>query len=203
MLKKKTILEKYPCFDVVVAVCSANSGIGCKGQLPWTLKRDLAFFKQLTLATIDKNKKNVCIMGRRTYLSIPKKFRPLSGRTNIVLSKDKQWSREILTERKEPESLFVLDGLLSALEFVSIRKENVESVFVIGGGEVYREVLSEPLCYLCRRIYMTKVYRRFDCDTFFPQVDTSRFILEKPETDCELLEEDGIQYRFLVYRLIA
>ena len=72
-------------FSLVVAT-DLNRGIGLKGDLPWRLKGDLAYFRDLTSKTLDPNKKNVVIMGRTTWDSIPEKFRPLPNRLNIVLS---------------------------------------------------------------------------------------------------------------------
>jgi dihydrofolate reductase/thymidylate synthase len=71
----------------VVAV-SSNGGIGLAGKLPWHLPQEMAKFKALTLTTTNDQLSNAVIMGRRTYDSIPSKFRPLQGRLNVVLSRD-------------------------------------------------------------------------------------------------------------------
>lgn len=69
-------------FSVVVAATSTSFGIGKNGDLPWKIMEDLAFFKNLTSATLSPPKVNAVIMGRKTWQSIPKKFRPLPGRLN-------------------------------------------------------------------------------------------------------------------------
>jgi dihydrofolate reductase len=71
-------------FSIVVAA-AANSGIGRAGQLPWRLPGDLAFFKRVT-SQVTGAGRNAVIMGRKTWDSIPSKFRPLPGRLNIVIS---------------------------------------------------------------------------------------------------------------------
>lgn len=71
--------------DVVVAA-TRSGGIGRGGALPWHLPADMALFKALTSRTRDAGKQNAVIMGRKTWASIPPKFRPLKGRLNVVLS---------------------------------------------------------------------------------------------------------------------
>jgi dihydrofolate reductase len=72
-------------FDLVVAT-TKSLGIGKNGTMSWRLKDDLNYFRKVTTETKDPAKKNVCIMGRKTYFSIPEKFRPLPNRHNIIIS---------------------------------------------------------------------------------------------------------------------
>jgi len=74
-------------FAVVVAA-TQKGGIGRAGSLPWRLPADLAYFKRVTSTTVELGKQNAVIMGRKTWDSIPPKFRPLVGRINVVLSRD-------------------------------------------------------------------------------------------------------------------
>ena len=71
-------------FEIIVAH-DLNQGIGTDNQLPWHCAEDMAYFKSLTIG----NQKNAVIMGRKTWESIPEKFRPLPNRLNIVLSKNR------------------------------------------------------------------------------------------------------------------
>ncbi len=70
----------------VVVAATAAGGIGRDGKLAWELPSDMAFFRSTTMAVQQTSKQNAVIMGRRTWSSIPAKFRPLKGRLNIVLS---------------------------------------------------------------------------------------------------------------------
>jgi dihydrofolate reductase/thymidylate synthase len=70
----------------VIVAATASGGIGRGGTLPWRIPADMAFFKATTLATSAPGKQNAVIMGRKTWASIPAKFRPLPGRLNVVLS---------------------------------------------------------------------------------------------------------------------
>jgi dihydrofolate reductase/thymidylate synthase len=87
MMDTQTPVHPPRPFEIVVAA-SVNGGIGLAGQLPWQLPQEMARFKALTLKTANDDHSNAVIMGRRTYESIPAKFRPLKGRVNIVLSRD-------------------------------------------------------------------------------------------------------------------
>ncbi len=72
-------------FSAILAL-TPNGGIGMGGKLPWKLPGDMAWFKRVTLAVQDLSKRNAVIMGRKTWASIPSKFRPLPDRLNVVLS---------------------------------------------------------------------------------------------------------------------
>lgn len=72
-------------FSLVAAAC-LNNGIGIKGRLPWTLRNEMAFFTRVTSTVTTDEKKNAVIMGRKTWDSIPLKFKPLPNRVNVVLS---------------------------------------------------------------------------------------------------------------------
>ena len=76
----------------LVVACSPSNGIGKNGSLPWRLRKEMAYFKSVTTNTASLNTpqpkaKNVVIMGRNTWESIPKKFRPLPDRHNLVISR--------------------------------------------------------------------------------------------------------------------
>lgn len=139
---------------MVVAACKQTRGIGQAGSLPWRLKGDMAFFKQLTRSTSDPLKRNAVIMGRKTWQSIPPKFRPLDDRLNVVLSRNPAMKHEL----QIPDKVLVAESLEQALELLSDSCElgsGVETVYVIGGGSVYAEALN--LRDACGKIHLTEV----------------------------------------------
>lgn len=71
----------------IVVAATKKLGIGKGGGMPWKLPGDMAYFKDLTTRTADSSKQNAVVMGRKTWESIPPKFRPLPGRVNVVLSR--------------------------------------------------------------------------------------------------------------------
>ncbi|XP_060586226.1 dihydrofolate reductase-like [Ruditapes philippinarum] len=148
---------------LVVAACN-NNGIGINGNLPWRLKKDMEFFKKMTSDTINPDKQNAVIMGRKTWFSIPEKFRPLKGRVNIVLSRElKEVPTGVHIARSLPEAVSLVETELSDL---------VENIHIIGGSSVYKEAMAGP--YPCR-IYLTRVLKDFECDTFLPEISDEKF----------------------------
>lgn len=140
-------------FEVVVAADEAG-GIGRDGQLPWRLPGELAHFRRLTTEAAD-GLQNAVIMGRKTFDSIPTKFRPLPGRTNVVLSRDPAYRPE------GARAAGSLDQALASLD----ADARVAKVFVIGGGALYATALQHPRC---GRVHLTRVHATFACDTFLP-----------------------------------
>jgi dihydrofolate reductase len=141
---------------------SANGIIGRDGTLPWHLPEDMARFKTLTTgATV--------LMGRRTWESLPPRFRPLPGRRNLVLSR---------TPQEGVETFADLPHALAAA---------TEDVWVIGGAAVYQAALP-----LADRIEITEIRELFDGDTFAPDVD------RPADSEGEWQESTtGLHYRFL------
>src|SRR3989338_11120601 len=97
-------------FNIIVAV-DAKNGIGKKGGLPWSLPADLKHFKKITFNTTDESKMNAVVMGRKTWDSIPAKFRPLPGRLNVVLTRDPQlpFPAPVLRATGLPQALGLLE----------------------------------------------------------------------------------------------
>ncbi len=127
----------------LIAALSENRVIGKAGAIPWHLKDDFRRFKERTTG-------HAIIMGRKTHESIG---RPLPGRTNIVITRDS--SREI-------PGCIVVGSLNDAL--ARAREVESEEIFVIGGGQIYAEVLP-----LADRLYLTLVHAIMDGDAFFPE----------------------------------
>ena len=133
----------------IVAVDS-NWGIGYNGDLLESIPADLKHFKEITSG-------HTIIMGRKTWDSLPKK--PLPNRTNIILSRE----YGITFDTDTQIGYMNLKWLYRMLENVDANKE----IYVIGGGQIYKELLS-----LCDRIYVTKIYKEHEnVDTYFPNLD--------------------------------
>lgn len=171
------------CFDVVVAA-DLDRGIARDGAMPWHLRGDMAHFKRLTTETRDPGRRNAVIMGRSTWETIPARFRPLPGRTNVVLSRQPALAL--------PEGVERAAGMDAALALVA-RDPSIESAFVIGGGTVYAEAVAMPAC---RRIYYTRIEARFGCDTHFPRFEHA-FALDQVLAEAE---EGGVAYRVELWR---
>lgn len=186
-------------FQLVVAA-TKQLGIGRNGSLPWKLPGDMAYFKHITSKTSDPNKQNAVIMGRKTWESIPLKFRPLKNRLNIILTRqqvDENSSRSpngnnipgSKSDVLKCSSLSSAMSLLTGAEY----KDRLENIFVIGGGQVYKEAILAPECAV---IHLTVIESDFECDTFLPEIDPKRFALwsaAAPQSD------NNVRYHFLCY----
>lgn len=187
-------MPRMKAFTIVVAATTNGFGIGRKGDLPWKIPEDMAFFKRVTTTAV-ANKSNAVIMGRRTYESIPHKFRPLSDRVNVVLSRD----ADVRQKLDLPDSVLVAASLEEAIGLLSTLENKVHDVFVIGGGTVYREALSHPLCH---KIHLTEVMNDFpDVDTFFPAVPANKFRMTARSKLHQ--SKDNISFRFTEYDRIS
>ena len=176
-------------FSVIVAA-DRNNGIGLNGNLPWpSIKGDMTFFRNITTRTNDEEKYNALIMGSKTYLSIPKKFRPLKDRLNIVLTR-----KEIAKFRIEndiPDDVFVANNLNEAFYYAETTGE-VEHIFIIGGSEVYAEAMKKSP----QIIYVTHILEpEFMCDTYLPPLPAN--YVKKDVS--EIKKEGDISYQFVSY----
>jgi len=167
----------------VIVASTAKGGIGKDGGIPWRLKDDMAYFKRIT-TTAPSGKTNAVIMGRKTWESIPAKFRPLPDRLNVVLSST--------AAADSFEGATVARSLTEALESLAGRSETGE-VFVIGGAAVYKEAVELPNC---ARIYLTRVGIDVDCDAFFPAFDDTLFQVKHVS---KTQSEKNIPFDFTVY----
>lgn len=134
--------------SLVVAV-SENNAIGKNNQLLWHLPNDLKFFKNTTWG-------GVVIMGRKTFESVNK---PLPGRTNIVITKQVNWTSE---------NVIVVNSIEVAIQ--KAKDLNFKDIFIIGGGEIYKESMS-----IADKIYLTKVHTTIEGDTYFPELQLSQW----------------------------
>ena len=149
---------------------AANGVIGKDNTMPWHLPDDMAHFKQLTNGW-------PVIMGRKTWDSLPPRFRPLPGRVNLVITRQAGWTGDGAT---------VMSSLAQALAFCHVSSE----VWVIGGAQIY--ALAEPLAH---RAEVTEIHQDFEGDAFAPQlgpawVETGREDRVSPK---------GLAFSFVTY----
>lgn len=162
--------------SVALIWAEARGGvIGGDGTIPWHLPEDLAHFKELTLG-------GTVVMGRRTWQSLPVRFRPLAGRRNVVLTRDEAWSDE------GAEVAHSLDEILDATG----GDDPSGPVWVIGGGEIYAQSLARA-----SRLEVTEVDLDVAGDTRAPTIDRA---LWRVANETEWFESrTGTRYRFLSY----
>lgn len=157
----------------LVVAMDRNRLIGSGNALPWHLTADLRHFKKLTMG-------HPVVMGRRTWESIGK---PLPGRTNIVLTRQKDY---------EAPGAVVVDSIESAKEQAGDQAE----LMVIGGAELYRQALAEA-----DRIYLTEVHAEFEGDTYFPEMNMDEWACMSRE-DFGKDEKNPHDYSFVVLERI-
>ncbi|KJA29106.1 hypothetical protein HYPSUDRAFT_61139 [Hypholoma sublateritium FD-334 SS-4] len=122
---------------IIVAATKAN-GIGINGGLPWKLSKELKYFAQAT-TNAPEGHQNAVIMGRNTWESIPKKFRPLPRRKNIVISTNPHYNLDTIST-----SAVLAHNLKSALELSHAQTPNLNREFIIGGATLYTEAIKLP-----------------------------------------------------------
>ena len=130
-----------------IAAVARNGIIGKDNDLVWSLPDDMKFFMETT-------KGHVVITGRKNYESIPKKYRPLQGRTNVVVTRNRNY---------KAEGAVVVHDLESAIAFARASEET--ECFIIGGGQIYRQALDDGLV---DTQYITHVHAEPDGDAHYP-----------------------------------
>lgn len=151
--------------NIIVAVAT-NGVIGCDNRLIWHISEDLKRFKRLTLG-------HPVIMGRKTFESLS---RPLPGRANVVVTRDRNLRIEGVT---------VVNSIEAAIALLP----NSEEIFIIGGGEIYAQTID-----IADNIYLTLVDQTPQGDTFFPLIDPQKWEIASREL------KDG--YQFVDYKRI-
>ena len=139
----------------IIVARNAADIIGVDGEIPWYLPNDLKFFKETTLG-------KVVIMGRKTYESIPVKFRPFAGRHTIVVTRDTEW---------DEDGVLVANSLIDAIDIAEDMTKYLKykEIMIAGGGEIYEQALP-----YVKRMYITEVSCDFPTDTVavrFPNVN--------------------------------
>lgn len=173
----------------LIVAATPKNGIGKNGALPWPmLKKEMAYFARVTkrvpaVASEQGPRRNAVIMGRKTWDSIPPKFRPLKDRTNIVISSQSRSAIEGVTEEVVVSSS-VVDGLRELQTVTESGKVPVLGrAFVIGGARIYGDVMGLEQT---KHVLLTRIGKEYDCDTFFPDLESSK---DWERRNREVLEE--------------
>ncbi len=159
----------------LVAAVARNGVIGDKGKLLWRISDDLKWFKKATLG-------KPVIMGRKTYESIGK---PLPGRRNIVVTRSKSWSEEGAVRAGSVE-----DAIRLAQAFA--KEDGAEEICVIGGGEIYAQMLGAA-----DRIYLTRVDAEPAGNVRFPPLDEREW-RASPAGGCEQGGRNDYSCKFFI-----
>jgi dihydrofolate reductase len=144
--------------SIIVAVAE-NGVIGKDNKLIWSLPADMKFFKEKTSG-------HVIITGRKNYESIPEKFRPLPNRTNVVITRQKNY---------HAPGAIIVPSIEEALAYAKEHSDK-EEVFIIGGAEIFRQIMP-----LVNRVYLTWVHERFEGDVSFDALSESEWKLVQSE----------------------
>ena len=157
----------------LIAAMAKNRVIGDKGEIPWKIPGEQKLFKKFTMG-------HAVIMGRKTYESIGQ---PLSGRTNIVVTRQKSY---------RAEGCHVVHDLAGALKCCP---EDEDEAFVCGGGQLYHEAIP-----IANRIYLTVIPRDIPGDTYFPNILAAEFRVHQSES----IKAEGVEpYNFFIYERIT
>lgn len=158
---------------VIVAAVARNGVIGKDNALPWHLPEDLKHFKSLTMG-------HTVVMGRKTWESLPARFRPLPGRTNVVVTRNAGYAAPGAT---------VVHSLAAAVKVVA--GGMAEDLFVIGGAELYRHALPHA-----QRLELTEIDAEIDGDARFPAFDRTQWREVRREAGTSA---NGLAYAFVSY----
>lgn len=172
----------------LVVAADNNLGIGKNNTIPWRIKEDMRFFKELTSAREAEAPANAVLMGRKTWESIPANFRPLKDRLNIVISRNSNYRFGQINEAVLCSSLS--EGLKEA------RDANRSRCFIIGGSEIYAQAIA---LQVIDKVFLTQIMSSFECDKFLPEF-RDQFHLEY---ESKLKEENGIKFCFQIYDRLA
>lgn len=170
---------------VIIAAVARNRAIGKGNQLLWNIPEDMAHFKALTAG-------HTVIMGRKTWESLPPRFRPLPGRRNIVISRQPGYAAP---------GAELADSLENALKLASTPGPATDSVvaptvFIIGGEQIYRQAMA-----VADRLEITEVDLEPEADVWFPEIATTTESKAGPRVDWEKTAKiAGPGHAFVTYR---
>lgn len=148
----------------IIAAKSKNGVIGNNGKIPWFITGEQTRFKNITM-------NGVVVMGRLTFEEIFRKLKgPLSGRINIVITKENKTEWLKIAENLESKSLYIVDSFEKALALIQ-EKFPQKEIFFAGGESIYEKAIP-----LAQRIYLTQIDAEFAGDRYFPQLDLNQFV---------------------------
>ena len=157
---------------------AANGVIGLNNQMPWHLPEDLAHFKRTTLGS-------PVLMGRKTWESIPAKFRPLPGRANLVMTRQTDW---------HADGAQVVHSLEEGLTVALAHCPEGKDLWVMGGAEIYAQAAA-----IADEAVVTEIEQDFEGDAFAPNLDASWY-----ETSREShTAASGLKFSFVTYQRTA
>ena len=161
--------------NIIVATC-LNDGIGYKNSLPWNFRSDLKYFAKLTKG----NGNNAIVMGKNTWNSLP--FHPLPKRENLILSTtlNKENNKNCFKDIEELKN--------------HINNSNYDETWIIGGSNIYEQFINDKDV---KRIYITKINKEYECDTFFPKFSDD-YQLIKTTTQIE----NDVTLEFKIYERV-
>jgi dihydrofolate reductase len=164
--------------SIIVAVAE-NNVIGKDNSLIWHLPSDMKFFKEKTTG-------HCIITGRKNYESIPEKLRPLTNRTNIVITRQQNYNAP---------GAIVVSSIEDAIK--KAKQTGDTEIFIIGGAEIYKQSLR-----YVDKIYLTKIYHSFEGDTFFPEIKPSEWE-EISKTKGITDEKNKYEHDFVLFEKIS
>lgn len=153
----------------IIVAMDRNHVIGKGDSLPWHISSDLKNFKKITMG-------KPIVMGRKTHESIG---RPLPGRENIILTRDKNYQTENCT-------------VLHSMDELLIHCKDVDEVMITGGSEIYKITLNKA-----SKIYLTEVHTEINGDIFFPEFDRCEW-KEVSREDYNADEKNEFDYSFVL-----
>jgi dihydrofolate reductase len=161
----------------LIAAVARNGCIGKGNQLLWHLPEDQLHFRRVTMGC-------PVVMGRKTWDSLPKRFRPLPGRRNVVVTRNAAW---------QADGAEAASSLEAALELV----KGAPQVFVIGGGDLYREAIARA-----DELVLTEIARDFAGDVHVPAWEPRQFRITASERHHAGPPND-FEYAFVTYQRLA
>lgn len=196
-------------FSIMVAAADGTNGIGKGSKIPWHVPEDLKLLEETTKFTgtgpAAASKINAVIMGRKTYESIPAKFRPMAGRITLILTTNETWQPEEVSQEGKEFIVVRNGGLKAALELLAKPPlvERVFRVWNLGGTDFYKQATEEPCRSVLQSIYLTRINKDIVKDpetpftAFFPDLKNFGLTFEEEAAPEVLSEGKAVLHRYV------